>query len=100
LIEPNAKSHASLLDHVLLEQQSNFFMTTMQSNSEVAMKPPHDCNPTTQMWKRFAFSVIVKDRIFEYFKLVELTIVAILGNVEDEQSFSTVTFMKSKLRFD
>jgi hypothetical protein len=97
-IEPNAKSHASLLDHVLLEQQSNFFMTTMQSNSEVAMKPPHYCNPTIQMWKRFAFSVIVKDRIFEYFKLVELIIVAILGSVENEQFFSIVSFMKSKLR--
>jgi hypothetical protein len=47
-----------LLDHVLLEQQYSFFMTTMQSNSEVAMKPPHDYNPTIQMWRRFASSVI------------------------------------------
>jgi hypothetical protein len=42
--------------------------------------------------------VILKDRIFEYFKLVELTIVAILGSVENEHSFYTITFMKSKLR--
>jgi hypothetical protein len=29
LIERYAKSHEGLLDHVLLEQQSNFFMATM-----------------------------------------------------------------------
>jgi hypothetical protein len=50
------------------------------------------------MWRRFVSSVILKDRIFEYFKLVELAIVAVLGSVEDEFTFSTVTFMKSKLR--
>ncbi len=64
-----------LLDYVLLEQQSNFFVTTMQSNSEVAMKPPHDYNPIIRMWKRFASSVILRDRIFEYFKFIELAIV-------------------------
>jgi len=50
------------------------------------------------MWRRFASNVILKDRISEYFKLVELTIVVILGSVENEHSFSTITFMKSKLR--
>jgi hypothetical protein len=73
-------------------------MTTMQSNNEVAMKPPHDCNPTTQMWRRFVFNVILKDRNFKYFKLVELTIVVVLGSVEDEHTFPTVIFTKSKLR--
>jgi hypothetical protein len=50
------------------------------------------------MWRRFVSSVILKDRVFEYFKLVELAIVAVLGSVENELIFSTVTFMKSKLR--
>jgi hypothetical protein len=36
--------------------------------------------------------VILKDKIFEYFKLL-----VILGSVEDE-TFSIITFMKSKLR--
>jgi hypothetical protein len=49
------------------------------------------------MWKRFVSSVIVKDMIFEYFKLVELTIVVVLGSVEDECFFSIITFTKSKL---
>jgi hypothetical protein len=50
----NGKSYAPLLDHVLFEQQSSFFLITMQSNNEVAMKSPHDYNPTIRMWKRFA----------------------------------------------
>jgi hypothetical protein len=36
------------------------------------------------MWKMFTSSVILKDRIFEYFKLVELTIVVVLGSVEND----------------
>ncbi len=50
------------------------------------------------MWKRFVFNVILINRIFEYFKLVELAIALILKSVEDEHAFSIVTFMKSKLR--
>jgi hypothetical protein len=50
------------------------------------------------MWKMFTSNVILKDRIFEYFKLVEPTIVVFLGSVEDEHTFSIITFMKSKLR--
>jgi hypothetical protein len=73
-------------------------MTTMQSNIEVALKSLHDCNPTIQMWRRFTFSVIFKNNFEKYFKLVEFAIDIIIGNVEDECTFSTIIFMKSKLR--
>jgi len=73
-------------------------MTTMQSDIEVTLKALHDCNPTIQMWKRFTSSVILKNKILEYFKLVEFAIGVIRGNVEDECTFSTIIFMKSKLR--
>jgi len=73
-------------------------MITMQSNIEVTLKAPHDCNPTTQMWKRFTSSVILKNKILKYFKLVEFAIVVVVGNVEDECTFSTIIFMKSKSR--
>jgi hypothetical protein len=98
LTEPNVKSHAGLLNHVLLEHQSSFFMTTMQSNNETTMKPPHDYNLTIQMWKRFDFNVILINMISKYFKLFELTIVVVLWSVEDEHTLSTIIFMKSKLR--
>jgi hypothetical protein len=73
-------------------------MTTMQSNNETTMKPPHDYNSTTQMWKMFDFNVILRNMISKYFKLIELAFVVVLRNVEDERIFSTITFMKSKLR--
>jgi hypothetical protein len=36
-------------------------------------------------------------KIPRYFKLTNLSIVPMIGSVEDEQCFSTLTFMKSKL---
>jgi hypothetical protein len=48
------------------------------------------------MWKRFVSSVIVKDIIFEYFKLVELAIV-VLGSVEDECFFFYYHFHKVQI---
>jgi hypothetical protein len=50
------------------------------------------------MWRHFAFSVILKSRIFEYMKLVELAILVILRSVEDECTFFTINFMKAKFR--
>jgi hypothetical protein len=45
-----------------------------------------------------ANSQILKIKMFEFFRPVELVIVMVLGSVEDENTFSTLTFMKSKLR--
>lgn len=39
-----------------------------------------------------------KIKFLKYFKLVEFAIVVVLGNVENECTFSTIIFMKSKLR--
>jgi hypothetical protein len=39
------------------------------------------------MWKMFVFNVILINRIFEYFKLVELAILLILKSVEDKHAF-------------
>jgi len=50
------------------------------------------------MWKRFDSNVILKDMISKYFKLIEFAIVVVLGSVEDERTFSIITFMRSKLR--
>jgi hypothetical protein len=36
--------------------------------------------------------------MFEFFKLIELLIIMVLGSVEDERTFSTLTFMKLKLK--
>ncbi len=70
----------------------------MQSNCNFAILPPHDCNPTTRMWRQMANSQILSLKMFEFLELVELVIVMVLGSVEDERTFSILTFMKSKLR--
>jgi hypothetical protein len=35
--------------------------------------------------------------MFELFKIFELAIIMVVGNVEDERTFFTLTFMKAKL---
>jgi hypothetical protein len=50
------------------------------------------------MWRWMANSQILKLKMFKFFKVVELVIAMVLGNVEDERTFLTFTFMKSKLR--
>jgi hypothetical protein len=62
------------------------------------MLPPHDCNPTTWLWGRFASSVVVSQWLSKWFKLVQLYMVMIIGNIEDERTFSNLSFMKNKLR--
>jgi len=47
MIQQDGKSHILLLYYVLFEYQSSLFMTAMESNNEVTMKPPHHYNPTT-----------------------------------------------------
>jgi hypothetical protein len=39
----------------------------------------------------------LKLKMFEFCRLIELAIIMVLGNVEDERTFFTLTFMKSKL---
>jgi hypothetical protein len=98
ITQQNGVCHPLVLDATLFEQQSSFFITTVKSNCSSTMLPPHDYNPTTYMWRRMANSLILKVKMFEFFKLVELAIVMVLGNVEDERTFSTLTFTKSKLK--
>ncbi len=49
------------------------------------------------MWRQMANSQILKFKMSKLFRLVELVIVMVLGNVEGGKTFFTLTFMKSKL---
>lgn len=61
------------------------------------MKPPYDVNPLTQLWKTIEVSQVLRTSMFEYLKVVKITIVQVLGSVEDECTFSTLAFVKPKL---
>ncbi len=74
------------------------FVLTMKNNAKLAMQKPFDLNPLTKFWRSLSSSRIFEHKILEYIKLVELLVVQVIGLVEDEQCFSKLTIMKTKLR--
>jgi hypothetical protein len=60
------------------------------------MQKPFDVNPLTKLWRTFSSSQILVKKIPKYIKLVEFTIVQVIGLVEDYRYFSRLTFMKTK----
>jgi hypothetical protein len=70
----------------------------MKSNAIVAKEAPFHINSLMQLWWTLEASHFLKAFIFKIFKLVEIVMVQVLGSAEDEQTFSTLSFMKSKLK--
>jgi hypothetical protein len=83
---------------IAFDLQRSLFVITMRSNSKLVMHKPFDVNPFTKLWRTFSSSRIFVEKILVYIKLVELAIVQVIGLVEDEKCFSTLTFMKTKLQ--
>jgi hypothetical protein len=54
------------------------------------------CNPTTKLWGCLISNAIVVEKLSKFLKLVEIAIVMVLGNMEDERTFSMIRFIKSK----
>jgi hypothetical protein len=81
-----------------LDEQSMMFKIMMKSNSEVAMTGDLSLNPLTRLWRRIEASGLLRQKLSEFMKVVELAVVTVLGSVEDERTFSTLSFMKNKLR--
>jgi len=70
----------------------------MRANLAGAMQPPFVVHPLTALWRQLDVATCLTSEFFEFFKLVEMALVHVLGNVEDEYTFSTLNFLKSKLR--
>ena len=62
------------------------------------MEEPRDKNLMSQLWQKVGQNAIILNRLSEFIKLVEIAITATLGSIEDECTFSTLGFMKSKIR--
>jgi len=75
-----------------------YFKIIMQSNVVAIMEAPFHANPLTQLWQIFEASRILWHSFLEFFKLAKIAVVQIMGLVEDEQTFFTLSFMKFKLR--
>jgi hypothetical protein len=89
---------APLVSPQLLDAQTSMFKITMKKNYEWAVAKPVKTNPTSKLWGKLAENKHLKERISEFFKIAELAIVSVIGSVEDERTFSNLTFIKSKLR--
>ncbi|KAG0572981.1 hypothetical protein KC19_VG138700 [Ceratodon purpureus] len=87
-----------VLNSSLLDEQKVMFKITMRANSELALKGELPMNPLTRLWRRLDASGLLRHKLSEYIKVTELAVVTVLGRVEDERTFSTLSFMKNKLR--
>jgi hypothetical protein len=85
-----------ILDSWGLDSEQGYFKIAMINNHAATMLPPYNVNPLTRLWRVLdAASVCLYP---EYRKLAEITVTHVLGSVEDERCFSSVGFLKNKLR--
>lgn len=87
-----------IIDRDALISQRALFKTCMKSNSRTAMLPPYDVNPLTKIWRVLDSNNSLTENFGEFLKLAEMALVHVIGSVEDERLFSSVAFLKSKLR--
>jgi hypothetical protein len=87
----------TLLNELKFDLKASFFKITMQSNHATILEPPLVYNHVTPLWSTLTSNNILQHQLLEYFALVELFVVMILGSAEDEHCFSTLSFLKSKL---
>ncbi len=86
-----------LLDSRQLDVQVSYFRLTMSHNVEAMMQKPSNVNMVIQMWLENQSSPLLVLKLNEYINIVEIVMVQVLGSIEDERTFSNLTFMKSKL---
>jgi hypothetical protein len=70
----------------------------MRSNARSVMLPPLDVNPLTKVWRVLDGNNHLTQNFSEFIKLAQIVVIHVLGSVEDERLFSSVAFLKSKLR--
>jgi len=70
----------------------------MQFNPTTAMEAPFHVNPLIWLWHILDVSHILWHSFLEFFKLAKITIIQVLGLVEDEWTFSILSFLNFELR--
>jgi hypothetical protein len=87
-----------IIDEETLDLQWLFEKITMIFNAQWAMDETLNLNPLFQLWKKLSFNALLCVHLSEFMEVVEVTMVQIMGSVEDERNFLIVTFMKTQLR--
>jgi hypothetical protein len=88
----------ALLDARRLSEQSSFFKISMLNNAQWAVDNNFGVNPLTCLWLKLSSNALLASKLLEWIKVAEIAAVTILGSVEDERTFSTLNYMKSKVR--
>jgi hypothetical protein len=74
-----------------------FFKLTMQNHAQTTILPPHDCNPTTRLWAIFGTNGILNHWLSKWFKMAKIFTIMVLGNMEDECTFSNIFLHEIKI---
>jgi hypothetical protein len=96
--EEKRKLIPPLLDCYNLELQQPLFKLSMVSNSMAMLEPPFDVNPVSRLWRMLDANIALASQFSEYVKLAQIALVHVLGSIEDERCFSSLTFLKDKVR--
>jgi len=88
----------TLLDRFELEVQQPLFKMAMISNATTAMDSLGKVNPLTRLWRMLDANNALAKSMSEYVKLAEIAMIHVLGSVEDERCFSSLSFLKDQLR--
>ncbi|KAH7405300.1 hypothetical protein KP509_15G064700 [Ceratopteris richardii] len=81
----------------LKKKQSGIFGQTMWEQFDF-VKDPSNLGAMTKLWKKLDISPFLKESMSEYFKVANLCITMILGSVEDERLWSSLTFIRNATR--
>jgi hypothetical protein len=97
-----AKNPEGMLDPMVssasLDMQTSLFKQCMCENAASMMKWPFKVNHVTRMWLSIDSKSFLCYALSEYVKLADPGICMVLGSVQDERTFSTITFLKTRVR--
>jgi hypothetical protein len=74
------------------------FKLCMKNNFKATIEPRFDLDSLTRIWKTFDAFRVLTHFFPKHLKLAKMTIVHVIGSVEDEKCFSSLTFLKNKLQ--
>jgi hypothetical protein len=67
----------------------------MSHNVEPITVESSNKNLVSRLWMKIINSFILIPKLSDYKKLAEIVMVQVLGSMEDERTFSNLTFMKN-----
>jgi hypothetical protein len=88
----------ALLDAQHLANQSFFFKLSILSNYQWAVEHSFGVNALRRLWQKLGSNALLAFKLSEFVKVAEVVVVTVYGSVEDECTFSTLNYMKSKVR--